>query len=497
MGRVLAAVVAFSVALAAQPPLTVSAQRILDHVKWLASDELGGRGNGLDGLERAGGYIRDHFKSAGLDGPIAGAFDQRFEADVRIDPPPRTALIIDSGGTRRTLILGRDFYPLSILERRPDVPPPAAEDVPVVFAGYGISAPGLHYDDFAGVDVRGAAVLVLTHEPQEHDARSVFDGRELTPLAPISRKAREARERGARLLVVVEDPSHVDDRAVRAAWQSDPQSEDMGLPVLRIARDRVGEAFPQLDLAGVAESIDRTFTPQSRLLGGARISYVEHRAHFTARLSNIVGVMRGANPALAAEAVVIGAHYDHIGTGGEFSEAPEATGQVHNGADDNASGVAALIEIVRAATRARSRFGRSLVFVAFAGEELGLGGSEEYVRVPPVALRSTRAMLNLDMVGRARGRVLVGVFGPPVPGFSTARLRRWTTLAVQDFSRGGYQAEESDVGPFSRRGVPSIAFFTGFHADYHRPSDDWSGIDAAGTAGIASLALRLVEDLAR
>lgn len=497
MGRVLVAVLACSVALAAQAPAPITAQRILAHVKWLASDDLGGRGNGLEGLERAAGYIREQFKIAGLDGAIAGGFDQGFEADVRIDPPPGSALIVDSGGTRQTLTLGRDYYPLSILERRPEVPPPAAENVPVVFAGYGISAPGLHYDDFAGVDVRGAAVLVLTHEPQEHDVRSVFDGRELTPLAPISRKAREARERGARLLMVVEDPSHVDDRAVRAAWQSDPQSEDMALPVVRISRDRVSEVFPELDLARVAGSIDRTLVPQSRLLGGARLTYVEFRAHFTAPLRNIVGLLRGANPALAGEAVVIGAHYDHIGAGGEFSEAPEATGQVHNGADDNASGVAALIEIARAAARSRGKFGRSVVFVAFAGEELGLLGSEEYVRVPPVALRATRAMVNLDMVGRARGRVLVGAFGPALPGFSTARLRRWTTLAVQDFSRGGYDAEESDVGPFSRRGVPSVAFFTGFHGDYHRPSDDWPGIDAAGSAAVATLALRLVEDLAR
>lgn len=497
MGRLLATLVACSVALAAQTPRPVSSARLLAHVKWLASDELGGRGNGLAGLERAATYVRDQFRRAGLDGAIAGGFDQPFETDARIDPPSGTALVIEEAGARRTLVLGRDFYPLSVLARTPDEAPPASDGVPVVFAGYGISAPGLDYDDFAGLDVRGAAVLVFTHEPQEHDPRSPFEGRDLTPLASISRKAREARERGARLLMVVEDPSHADDRAVRATSWSDPQSEDLGLPVLRVARERIIESFPRLDLAGTAGAIDRTLRPHSQAVAGVRLSYVEHSAHFTARLSNIVGVLRGANPALAGEAVVIGAHYDHIGAGGEFSEARDATGQIHNGADDNASGVAALIEIARAAVRSRTRFRRSIVFVAFAGEELGLRGSEEYVRVPPVALRLTRAMVNLDMVGRARGRVLVGTFGPPIPGFSVNRLRRWTTLAVHDFARGGYQAEESDLGPFSRRGVPAVAFFTGFHADYHRPSDDWPGIDADGTAEVATLALRLVEDLAR
>ena len=497
MGRILVLVLASSVALAGQAPRAVSADRFLAHVKWLASDDLGGRGNGLDGLERAAMYVRDQLRGAGLDGAIAGEFDQTFETEIRIDPPAGATLTITSGAASRSLTLGRDFYPLSILERRPEVIAPAAEAVPVVFAGYGISAPGLHYDDFAGIDVRGAAVLVFTHEPQEHDSSSVFDGRDLTPVAAVAQKAREARERGARLLMVVEDPSHGDDRATRATWRSDPQSEDMGLPVVRIARERVVEAFSELNLVTTAAIIDRTLKPRSRRLESARISYVEYRAHFTARLRNVVGLLRGADATLADQAVVVGAHYDHIGAGGEYSEAPDLTGQIHNGADDNASGVAALIEMARAAARTRSRFRRSIVFVAFAGEELGLRGSEEYVRVPPVALRLTRAMVNLDMVGRARGRVMVGAFGPPVPWFSPAWLRPWTALAVQDFSRGGYEADESDVAPFARRGVPALAFFTGFHADYHRPSDDWPGIDAEGGAAVATLALRLVEELAR
>jgi hypothetical protein len=498
MARVFALVLVASVALAAQaPPQPIAPDRFLAHVRWLSADELGGRGNGLDGLERAGTYVREQFRTAGLTGAVAGNFDQTFEAEVRIDPPADTSLIVTEGDARRVLALGRDFYPLSILERAPDASPPSADQVPVVFAGYGISAPGLHYDDYAEVDVRDAAVLVLTHEPQEQDARSVFAGRDLTPMAALSQKAREARERGARLLMVVEDPSHVDDRATRATWWTDPQSDTMGLPVLRVARDRVSVAMPGLDLTSVAAIIDRTLRPQSRRLESIRVSYVEHRAQFTARLRNIVGVLRGSDPALAREAVVVGAHYDHIGPGGALSEAPEATGQVHNGADDNASGVAALIEMARAAVRSRARFRRSVVFAAFAGEELGLRGSAHYVLDPAVALNLTRAMVNLDMVGRARGHVMVGTFGPRIPLAVPARLRLWTSLLVQDFARGGYDADASDVAPFIQAGVPAIAFFTGFHADYHRPSDDWSGVDAEGGAAIAGLALRLVEELSR
>jgi hypothetical protein len=496
MARVFALVLASSVALA-QALAPRAPDRFLSHVRWLAADELGGRGNGLDGLERAGTYVREQFRAAGLTGAFAGGFDQTFEAEVRIDPPADTALLVSTGGDRQALALGRDFYPLSVLERAPSSAPPAAEQVALVFAGYGISAPSLGYDDFADVDVRGAAVLVLTHEPQEHDARSVFGGRDLTPMAAVSQKAREARERGARLLMLVEDPSHVDDRATRPTWWTDPQTDTMGLPVLRVARDRLGAAIPGLDLASAAGIIDRTLRPQSRRLESVRVSYVEHRAQFMARLRNVVGVLRGSDPALAREAVVVGAHYDHIGPGGALSEAPEATGQVHNGADDNASGVAAVIEMAGAAVRSRARFRRSIVFAAFAGEELGLRGSSQYVLDPPIALGLTRAMVNLDMVGRARGHVMVGAFGPRLPLAVPARLRPWTSLLVQDFARGGYEADASDVAPFVRAGVPAIAFFTGFHADYHRPSDDWAAVDADGGAAIAALALRLVEELSR
>jgi Zn-dependent M28 family amino/carboxypeptidase len=196
------------------------------------------------------------------------------------------------------------------------------------------------------------------------------------------------------------------------------------------------------------------------------------------------------------DAIVIGGHYDHLGYGGRFSNAPEFTGEVHNGADDNASGIASLIEVARAMGRA-PRPARTLVFAAFAGEEVGLRGSTEYVANPPVPVTRTIAMVNLDMVGRAHGRVMVGLFGdaPWMRGLRD-RMRGWTRLTLDDFSHGGYLPGQSDDAAFGRAGVPAVAFFTGFHDDYHRPSDDWPRIDAAGGADVANLALALVRYLA-
>ena len=477
------------------PSGRISAAAYLEHVKILASDDFGGRGNGTEGIDKAADYIAAQFKAAGLAPAYDGSFFQPFTVDARVEPPRSSALTVDGAAGRQVLRLGQHYYPLAIIDRSDGRPAPALDRTAVVFAGYGISAPALGYDDYAGLDVRDAVVLVFTHEPQESDASSPFEGAALTPAAAILAKAQTAATHGARMLLVVEDPSHAVDRVMRGSWWNDPQAEEMAIPVLRVSRDAIRRAAG-LDLDDAARRIDLTLRPQSRPLAGVSVSYVERRARVQARARNVVGVLRGSDRALAGEALVIGGHYDHLGNGGRFSSAPEFTGDVHNGADDNASGVAAIIEIARAAARNRSRVPRTLVFAAFAGEEIGLLGSTEYVARAAAPVTRTRAMVNLDMIGRAHGRVMVGLFGdqPWLTGLRET-MKPWTRLTLLDFTNG-YRPGQSDDAAFGQAGVPAVAFFTGFHGDYHRPSDDWQKIDAEGGAAIANLALGLVEHLA-
>jgi Zn-dependent M28 family amino/carboxypeptidase len=193
--------------------------------------------------------------------------------------------------------------------------------------------------------------------------------------------------------------------------------------------------------------------------------------------------------------VVIGAHYDHVGLGGHLSVSPERAGEIHNGADDNASGTAAIIEMAKAAAADRSRFPRSLVFVAFAGEERGLLGSAHYAANPVLPLRDTVAMLNLDMIGRSKGQVQTS--GLEKAPSLEADLRAAARAAGGiELGRDGPGAGRSDDASFLQRRIPSLIFFTGFHPDYHRPGDDWEKIDAAGTATIATLALELAARIA-
>jgi Zn-dependent M28 family amino/carboxypeptidase len=201
----------------------------------------------------------------------------------------------------------------------------------------------------------------------------------------------------------------------------------------------------------------------------------------------------GSEDARDEEAVVLGAHYDHVGLGGRYSAAPDRTGEIHNGADDNASGVAALIEVARAAASDRGRFSRSLVFVAFAGEERGLFGSAHYATHPVIPMADTVAMINLDMIGRSNGRLEVSGLNE-VPSLAPD-VEAAAAVAGLDVRRGGAGAGRSDDSSFIDKNVPSLHFFTGFHADYHRPTDDWPRIDATGTARVATLALELAARL--
>jgi membrane-associated protease RseP (regulator of RpoE activity) len=241
--------------------------------------------------------------------------------------------------------------------------------------------------------------------------------------------------------------------------------------------------------------------PRSRPLG-IRARLAAGVAQERAGTANVLGFLPGRDPALAAECVVVGAHFDHLGLGGEASLAPDQLGVVHPGADDNASGTAAMLQIARAMLREPEGPRRTVLFAAFSAEELGLLGSSHLVRSPPAAcpVERMQLMVNLDMVGRpSKGKVYVD-------GGSTARglrdrvaalARRGPPGRIEVAPGAGDGYGPSDHTSFYARGVPVLFFFTGAHADYHRPSDTADKIDAEGLAEVARLAWRVADDAAR
>ena len=496
------AVIAFGLVLggvgAAGAPAEFAPDLLLEHIKFLSSDELRGRGNGTLGLEAAGDYVAGQFKAVGLQpGGANGGWFQPFEVVAGLTVGSENRLTVSSKGRTVRFALGASYYPLAAPSN--EDPARASSDLhglPIVFAGYGIAVPDVRYDDYAGIDVNGKAVLIFSHEPQERDSNSRLNGTRPIPQTSLSAKAGLARSKGARLLLVISDPSHRTDDAPYGLFNGDPDAEDESIPVLRIRR---AEAQPFIDawrLDAAARMIDASLAPQSKAIPDATVDYVEHLAKNRRIVRNVVGVLPGSDPARAKEAIVIGAHYDHVGLGGRLSVTPERTGEIHNGADDNASGTASIIEIARSAVAERTRFPRTLVFVAFAGEERGLLGSAYYVAQPRVPVTSTVAMLNLDMVGRANGAVDISGLdvSPSMESDLAAAVKAsGSELAIR---REGPGAGRSDDYNFLDKGIPAINFFTGFHNDYHRPSDDWDKIDALGTTHVAKLALELAARVA-
>ena len=268
------------------------------------------------------------------------------------------------------LQLGRDYELLSV-----SAPSASSSEqtVPLVFAGYGISATPQHYDDYAGVDVTGKAVLIFTHEPQENDAASAFDGTRNTLHSEITQKALVARARGARLLLVVDDPLHDVETARYRRWMQSPQAEEYGLPVLHVSRDKIQQALGDtVALQDLARQIDRDFTPRTQDVSGVTATAVDRTSRVRRPIRNVVGVLKGSDPALASQAIVIGAHYDHLGRSARFSLAASSAGQIHYGADDNASGTAAVIEMAKSPRPTGPAFRGVSCSSVFGGEEMGL-----------------------------------------------------------------------------------------------------------------------------
>jgi hypothetical protein len=475
---------------------SVAPEPLLAHIKFLASDEMKGRGDGSPELERAADYIGAQLKMIGLEpGGADGTYFQPFEIVAGLEIGADNQLILQSSTQGVRLKLGESYFPIAVTPSDSATAlSQSLDNVPLVFAGYGITSPRYRYDDYAGIDVRGKAVLIFSHEPQETQRTSRLNGAQPINETSVEAKATAARSHGARALIVVSDPSHRVDQANFTLFPIDPDTDDEAIPILRVSRTAMLPLLREWGLDQVAVQIDSDLMPRSRELTGSTIDYTEQLSRKRRTVRNVIGILRGSDPARAGEAVVIGAHYDHVGLGGRYSMVPERTGEIHNGADDNASGTAAVIEMARAAVADRARFPRTLVFILFAGEERGLLGSEHYAANPVVPIRDTVFMINLDMVGRANGKVMLGGL-EELPS-----LRRDIDAAARmaglSYANSTLGSGRSDDASFLEKSVPAIHFFTGLHADYHEPGDDWQKVDAPGAARVAMMALELAARIA-
>ena len=461
---------------------------LMDVVRHLADPRLEGRGVGTAGLDSAATYLAARMQALGLEpggdeaSPFPDDYFQSLEVTTGVEVGEPCAIEVRG----RRFPAGDDFQPLGFSTNGVLV-------APVVFAGYGITAPGYDYDDYAGIDVRDKLVLVLTNEPGEMDSTSRFDGSVNTPHAELRTKAINAREHGALGMLVVNGPRHHSGEQLRRPRSDGGGYMSSGLIAATISEKAAAELLPPgVRLEDLQRSIDERTRPHSMTLAEtARVSVTLRRTR--ARIRNVIGWIPGRD---SSRALVIGAHYDHLGFGAEGSLAPDSK-LPHLGADDNASGVAAMLGVAAQASES-ARAGRPsldiLVFCAFTGEEMGLVGSSYYVDHPARPLENVDAMLNMDMVGRLRDNRLM-VMGTGTAAEFPVLVGNANRAAGFDLKTSSDGFGPSDHSSFYKEKVPVLMLFTGAHADYHKPSDTPDKINAAGLERVSRFAWALVESL--
>jgi hypothetical protein len=465
------------------------------HLEYLSSDEMKGRDTPSAELDTCAHYIARYFAKHGLS-PAGdnGTWFQDFNLLKNSLADPNLLTII-AGEEETPYQIKNDYVPIYFTANR-------LIEAPVVFAGYGITAPEYDYDDYAGVDVRGKIVLVFTHEPQEKDSTSLFDGTKMTEYAKLFEKAVMARAQGAIGMLVVTDPNNHRFRRPPNVWPSlmrHAPKDAIPLTVEekmenKIVAMRIGKKLAEAIVEGTGKTlsklqtlIDRDLTPQSVEIPGITVRMETNLSSQAFPTQNVIGLLEGSHPERKKEAVVIGAHYDHLG-------APNDT-TIYNGADDNASGTVGVMSLAKAFSSPEERPGRSLLFCAWAGEEKGLFGSRYYVNSSPVIpLEKTVANINLDMIGRNDSSKVT------ISGFTSSDDLKAVTLEANESI--GLEIDSSkpirgsDHVPFYGQKIPVLGFYTGNHTDYHKPTDTADKCFPEGAIQICRLVFKLVWNVA-
>jgi aminopeptidase YwaD len=470
----------------AQPLFTTEAY--MAHIRYLASDELEGRLPGTPGSQAATEYIAEQFKQAGLKpGGVDGTYFQPFTIH-RLKQLHEDQASFKVTGLENEWKIREDWIPMPFSKA-------GKIEGPVAFAGYGISAAKFEYDDYAGFDATNKVLLILRYEPKAQDPEAEFGGTTPSRHALFSRKARIASEKGAKGLLIVNPPNRDPDKDELYPWSDADTNQSYALPIAHISR-RIADAIlaqaGMPNLKALQEKLDQERAPLSADLAGITVNietgvqYVEGR--------NVLGLLEGAGD--ADEYIVVGAHHDHLGKvrphNGESNEPV-----VHNGADDNASGTAGVIELARAFAGG-PRPKRSILFMTYDAEELGLLGSRYFVDHPTVELEQIVAMVALDMIGRLNlGQFAIyGVgSGKEFRELLDASAEK-TPLSFQAPASGSGWFGGSDHHSFYVKNIPVMFVFTGIHKQYHTPEDDWQLIDGDGAIEVLQLIHPVINNLA-
>jgi len=484
----------------------VSRDRMRADLDFLCSPAIEGRASLTRGAEAAAWFLSTEMRKIGLQPAADGGFLQRFDlVPLRLDRD-RSSIQVTRNGVDESFPAGGVFFP--------EPAQPVDLSLDVVFAGYGITAPEFGYDDYGGVDVRGKAVLIFDHEPQEDNAKSVFHGTGFTLHANMWTKTQNAQRHGAAAVLVMTEPVNTHRQAARVPERANAPPQALARSELQIPRfavsDAVAAALLKTSGSSAAEwqaRIDERPSPSPRVLEGVRVRLRATNQETTPQPSwNVAGLWPGTDPKLRDDTILVTSHYDHLGV---------QNGKLYPGANDNASGVVAMLEVARLV--ARRSLPRSVLFVSFGSEEQLMLGSYHYVAHPLRPLERTLAVLNLDMIGRneehtpesvgaydvTAGRSnqlnLVGaVFSPDLERVLSKDAAGSGLALDTKFDRNSSMRTlfRCDHLPFLQKNIPAVWLFGGFHPGYHEPVDTVDRLDFEKLANAVGLTVSAVRTLA-
>ena len=459
---------------------------ILGHIKYLASDNLKGRLTGSPESKLVIDYISKHWEAQGIEPAGTKGYKQSFSFINNVSLGQRNMLRIRN--SRKQYIVQKDFIPIGSSGN-------GSVNEDVVFIGYGLDInDSLSWHDYAEVDVRGKWVLLLLDGPDGDSPHSPY-GRHKT----LYNKIIAARDRGASGILFMNRLEIADDNNLRPL-QYRQSSSTAGLPVIQITHSVANKILINHDqsITALRSKLDEQLIPLSFLVdckvsANVKLKFAKETA------SNMIGLIEGNDPVLKDEYIVVGAHFDHLGLGGRRSGSLDPdTLIIHNGADDNASGIAGILELSHRLMSNRHLLKRSVLVICFDAEEKGLLGSKYYAENPVRNISNTAMMVNMDMIGRLNDNpvILGGVGSSGIFENIIADACENHTLDIET-NMGGMEFGRSDHASFYRENIPVLFFFTGAHEDYHKPTDDWDKIDYHGEKEVLDFIYDLIIDVSQ
>ncbi len=462
----------------------ITAKEIQAHINYLASNELKGRFTGTPECYLAAQYIEKYFKEYSLQPLFNGSYYQEFPFISGIELTGENSLSIKMKDKKLNPELKKDWITAPFSGT-------TSVNANVVFAGYGISAPNLNYDDYNGIDVSGKIVIVMRYNPEYDKPHSKFGEFE-----SFRYKANTAREKGAAGIIFVNGHKPDKDEDNLMELKYDGGASITNLAAIQVKRDIVDQLFSSngLSFAYYQEKISKDKKPASFEFKDLTISLSTGVKQIEKTSWNVAGYIEGNDPELKNQYIVIGAHFDHLGMGETGSLYRGKEPQIHNGADDNASGTSGVIELAEKFSSEKDKLKRSIIFIGFSGEELGLLGSGYFVDHTPIPTKDMVTMLNMDMIGRLNADNQLIVYGTGTSDGFKDLLNNDNKydfkLAFHDEGFG-----PSDQSSFYGKDIPVLFFFTGTHPDYHRPTDDADKINNKGEEKVLHYVYDIAENL--